>query len=129
VPTGVRRSVATSLLIVLSGIVLCSCGGGGGGGSSTPRPITNHDVTISWAANHETGVNSAGGGYRVAISGHPAIDVPYVSGPTAPTSAPPITLQTGTYTVTVTAFAALDTQGLASGSVSAASQPLTVNVP
>jgi len=56
--------------------------------------------------------------------------VPYVSGPTAPTSTVTI-LQTGTYTVTVTAFAALDAPGAppGSGSVSAPSQALTVNVP
>ena len=105
---------------------LAGCGGGGGGGS--PRPITNHAVTISWTASHETGVNSAGGGYRVTISGAPPIDVLF-NGTTTPTSAPPVILQTGTYTVTVTAFAALDSQGGATGSVSAPSQTLTVDVP
>ena len=116
----------TAVALVASAL-LAGCGGGGG--SSTPRPITNHSVTISWAANHETGVNSAGGGYHVMISGQAPIDVPYVSGPTAPTSAPPVILQTGTYSVTVTAFAALDKLGGATGSVSAPSQTLTVNVP
>jgi len=92
--------------------------------------VTNHSVTLAWAANHETGVNSTGGGYHVSITGKPTIDVPWVSGPTAPTSAM-TTLQTGTYTVTVTAFAALDAPGAppGSGSVSAPSQALTVNVP
>jgi len=105
---------------------LAGCGGGGGGGS--PRPITNHAVTISWAANHEKGVNSAGGGYNVMISGAPTIEILF-NGTTTPTSAPPVVLQTGTYTVTVTAFAALDSQGGATGSVSAPSQTLTVDVP
>lgn len=90
--------------------------------------MTSHAVTLSWTPNHETGVNSAGGGYRVSISGQPMINVPYTSGPTAPTSAV-TTLQTGTYAVTVTAFAALDAQGGLAGSVSAPSQPLIVNVP
>jgi hypothetical protein len=90
--------------------------------------VTNHTVTLAWAPNHEKGVNSAGGGYRVSISGQPTINVPYVSGPTAPTSAV-TTLQTGTYTVTVTAFAALDAQGSSAGSASAPSQSIIVNVP
>jgi ABC-type glycerol-3-phosphate transport system substrate-binding protein len=106
---------------------LSGCGGGGGGGTSGPPPGP-HTVTLAWAPNHEKGVNSAGGGYHVSISGQPMINVPYVSGPTAPTSTVTI-LQTGTYTVTVTAFATLDAQGGSAGSVSAPSQSLVVNVP
>src|SRR5882762_4295786 len=64
--------------------VLASCGGGGG--ASSPTPVTNHTVTVAWAPNHEKGVNSTGGGYEVSISGQPTINVPYASGPTAPTS-------------------------------------------
>ncbi len=108
-------------------MVLCGCGGGGGGGGSSPPPVTNHTVTLAWAPNHEKGVNSTGGGYHVSISGQPTIDV-LSSGSTAPTSTV-TTLQTGTYTVTVTAFAALDAQGGVTGSVSAPSQSLIVNVP
>jgi hypothetical protein len=69
-----------------------------------------------------------GGGYQVAISGQPTINVPYVSGLTAPTSTV-TTLSTGTYTVTVRAYAALDVQGGSAGSLSAPSQSLIVNVP
>ncbi|MBI3529536.1 MAG: fibronectin type III domain-containing protein [Betaproteobacteria bacterium] len=90
--------------------------------------MTNHTVTLAWAPNHENGVNSAGGGYQVSISGQPTIEVPYAAGPTAPTSTV-TTLQTGTYTVTVRAFAALDAQGGSSGRLSAPSQSLTVVVP
>jgi len=90
--------------------------------------VTIHTVTLAWAPNHEKGVNSAGGGYRVAISGQPTIDVPFNSGLTAPTSTV-TTLQTGTYTVTVSAYAALDAQGGNTGSLSEPSQPLTVVVP
>jgi len=90
--------------------------------------VTNHTVTVAWAPNHEKGVNSTGGGYEVSISGQPTINVPYSSGPTAPTSTVTM-LQTGTYTVTVTAFAALDAQGGGTGSLSAPSQSLIVNVP
>ena len=104
--------------------VLSSCGSGEGG----PRPVTNHVVTLAWAPNHETGVNSAGGGYQVMISGQPTIIAPFTSGLTAPTSIV-ITLQTGVYIVTVSAFAALDAQGGDAGSVSEPSQPFTLIVP
>jgi len=107
---------------------IAGCGGGGGGGSSPPPvPVTDHTVTITWAPNREKGVNSAGGGYHVSISGKPTIDVAF-NGATTPTSTT-TTLQTGTYSVAVTAFAALDNQGGATGSVSAPSQTLAVNVP
>ena len=91
-------------------------------------PRTSHSVTLSWAPNHEKGVNSLGGGYRVSITGQAPIIVPYTSGPTAPTSTA-TTLQTGIYSVTVVAFAKLDAQGGAGGSMSAPSQTLTVVVP
>jgi len=119
-----RNRLAAVVLIALA--QLAGCGGGGGG--SSPQPVTNHTVTLAWAPNHEKGVNSAGGGYQVAISGQPTINVPYVSGLTAPTSTV-TTLSTGTYTVTVRAYAALDAQGGSAGSLSAPSQSLIVNVP
>jgi len=117
------QPVVASLFVV----VLASCGGGGGGGSSSPAP-TDHTVTLAWATNHEKGVNSPGGGYQVSISGQPTINVPYVSGPTAPTSTV-TTLPMGAYTATVRAYAALDVQGSNAGSVSAPSQSIIVNVP
>ena len=86
--------------------------------------MTTHTVTLTWAPNHESGVNSTGGGYQVSISGQPTINVPY----TAPTSTI-VLLNTGTYTVTVRAFAALDAQGGSTGSLSAPSTPITVKVP
>jgi hypothetical protein len=116
------RLIGCVLLVVLS-----NCGGGRSGGASSAPPGP-HTVTLAWAPNHQKGVNSAAGGYQVSISGQPTINVPYVSGPTAPTSTVTI-LQTGTYTVTVTAFAALDAQGGSAGSFSAPSQSLIVNVP
>jgi hypothetical protein len=90
--------------------------------------VTTHAVTLNWQPNHESGVNRAGGGYRVSISGQPTINVPYAAGPAAPTSTM-VSLNTGTYSVTVRAFAALDPQGGNAGNVSAPSQVLTVNVP
>jgi len=114
---------------VLSALLFAGCGGGGGGGPPPPPPpVTPHSVTLSWQPNRDSGVNRAGGGYQVFISGQPMVDVPYASGPAAPTSKT-VTLTTGTYTVTVRAYAALDSQGGNTGSVSAPSQVLTVNVP
>ena len=112
-------------LMLLGTVGLSGCGGGGGGGS--PQ-ITSHSVTLSWQANRDSGVNRAGGGYEVSISGQPIIVVPYASGPAAPTSTT-VTLTTGTYSVTVRAFAALDSQGGNTGSFSAPSAQLIVNVP
>ncbi len=111
------------------GLALSACGGGSSS-KSTPPPVTptDHLVTISWTANREAGVNKAGGGYTVAIAGMAAIDVPYVTGAAAPTSTG-VTLRTGTYTATVTAYAALDALGGATGSRSAPSQVLTIVVP
>jgi ABC-type glycerol-3-phosphate transport system substrate-binding protein len=120
-----RNRLAAVVLIALA--QLAGCGGGGGGGGSNPPPGP-HTVTLSWVPNHEKGVNSAGGGYQVSISGQPTINVPYVSGPAAPTSTV-TTLSTGNYTVTVRAYAALDAQGGGTGSISASSQSIIVNVP
>lgn len=120
---------------------LAACGGGGGGGDSggsslgsgggtaqaQPAQPGQASVSISWYANHETGVNRAGGGYEVAISGEPTITLPYVSGSTAPTSTL-VVLASGTYTVSVRAYAALDAQGGTTRTYSAP-QMLTVSVP
>ena len=121
---GIRLALHRPILFIYCSILL-SISACGGGGSSPP---TLHTVTISWAANLETAVNRAGGGYTVNISGQPSIDVPYVSGPLAPT-ATTVSLITGTYTVTVVAYSTLNPPGDTSGSVSASSAPITVNVP
>lgn len=119
------KIVSKAALLMAAGWI-AGCGGGGGGGSSTPPGPRS--VSISWAPNHESGVNRAGGGYRVSITGQPTVNLPYTSGPAAPTSTSVI-LPQGIYTVTVTAFAALDAQGGSAGSVSAPSQAVVVNVP
>ena len=118
-----------SLLLVFLAMILWACGGGGGGGGDGgPAPPPVFSVFLTWAPNLEHGVNSAGGGYRVSISGQPTIDVPYVSGSTAPTSTT-ASLLAGSYTVSVAAYAALDPQGGTTGNTSAPSQSITVNVP
>jgi len=113
------------LAVMLS--ALPSCGGGGNSSSQ----VSTHSVILTWGANRESGVNSAGGGYQVLISSQPStttINVPYVTGPAAPTSTT-VLLTSGSYTVTVRAYAALDAQGGSTGSFSAASAPITVVVP
>ncbi len=112
-------------------LVLSACGGGGGGGGTSSTAVsTLHTVTLNWTANREKGVNSAGGGYLVNISGQSApINVPFnaASGIT-PTTAK-TSLYTGTYTATVVAYAALDANGGNTGSSSVPSTAITINVP
>jgi hypothetical protein len=115
------------LIVVLSALLFVSCGGGGGG--SAPVPITSHSVDLNWAPNHERGVNSAGGGYQVSISGQTTINVPYDAGLATTPTTTSVVLNTGRYTVTVRAYAALDALGGSTGNVSAESTPITVNVP
>jgi hypothetical protein len=114
---------AASLAGALAALAACSGGGGGDENRSVPAP-----KGLSWTANRERGVNAPGGGYLVAISGRGTVDVPYVSGLLAPTVIT-TTLPTGNYTITVRAYAALDVSGGTTGTVSAPSQTLTVNVP
>ncbi|MGK5087086.1 metal-dependent hydrolase [Bdellovibrionota bacterium FG-2] len=97
--------------------------------ASPPSPVPpRHTVTFSWDQNHESGVNSAGGGYQVSLTGQPTIKVPYASGSAAPTTTT-TSLLSVSYDVTVLAYAALDTMGGNSGSVSAPSQTLSLHVP
>ena len=119
-PTAFLRHVA---LVAVVAVGILTTSGCGGGGDSSPPPVTVHAVTISWVSNGETAVNSLGGGYTVNIGTQTPINVPYVSGLLAPTFTV-VSLSTGTYTVSVVAYSALN-----SGSTSAPSAPLTVIVP
>jgi hypothetical protein len=109
----VRALLAPALAVAM---VMAACGD------------SSKSVALSWTANRESGVNKAGGGYEVTITGRPAIDVPYVSGTSAPTTTT-VSLPSGNYTVTVRAYAALDAQGTNTKTLSAPSQPVTVTVP
>lgn len=121
------RKLVVLILVLSASVLIVSCSGGGG--SSPPVVITSHSVNLNWAPNHESGVNKAGGGYLVSISGQPTFTVPYVSGLTTSTTAS-VALNTGSYSVTVRAYAALDAQGstTGTGSISAPST-ITVHVP
>ena len=121
------------LCTLLGSSILIACGGGGGGSAPPPTP-TAHQVTISWAANRETAVNSAGGGYKVAITGQPVKDVPYLSGASTATNTT-VTLMSGSYTATVTAYSAYPAidpnTGLPTGGTSSSLQStsIPINVP
>lgn len=119
---GAGRFIFITFLVTL----VSACGGGGGG--ATPPTPTSHTVDIAWTANRETAVNSAGGGYIVAISGQAPITVPYVSGVAAPTTLS-TTLMSGSYSVTVTAYSSLNPPGGTSGSTSLPSTTYNFSVP
>jgi hypothetical protein len=121
-----RSAIQVIVAAIVSMFLLSACGGGGGGGAT---PATNHKVTLTWSPNHEKGVNSLGGGYKVTISGQPApIDVPYISASGVSPTSTMVTLSTGTYTAMVSAYAALDVNGGTTGSASATSS-ISIVVP
>jgi hypothetical protein len=131
-----RIAIAATLLLTA-----CSMGGGSSTGSrrtssagtattttTSTTTSTNtgtgtvgvpRSVVISWNANREKAVNSAGGGYRVYYStlnnfsttGASAVSAPYASGSTAPTSAIIPSLPSGTYYYRVVAYSALNPAG------------------
>lgn len=112
--------------VALLTVMMVGCGGGGGGGTTS----TISTVAVSWDTNRESGVNSAGGGYKVyhsttsgfSVSGASFVDVPYVSGPSAPTSTT-LSLATGTHYIKVVAYSTVNPSG------SAASTQISVTVP
>jgi hypothetical protein len=94
---------ALRLLLVCSSLVMFSnCG-------SQPSAT---QLVLNWDANHESAVNSAGGGYRVYYAFSPNVntstasflDVPYVSGTQAPTTVTLTNPVNGTYYFRVVAY-------------------------
>ena len=74
-------------------------------------------VHVSWDANRESGVNSAGGGYRVYYSstgsitaGTPFVNIAFAAG-TTPTTADLTGLTPGNYTISVLAYSAANPTG------------------
>jgi hypothetical protein len=69
-------------------------------------------IDVIWTANKETAVNASGGGYHVYagnkadfdLLGAPNVDVPYVSGPTAPTTVRMDKFKSGTYYFKIVAY-------------------------
>jgi|GEM_PF-2968712 len=88
---------------------------------------SQHNVVLTWSANHETAVNKSGGGYLITVAGTP-YSVPYVSGALAPTTVT-VQLWSGSYNATIQAYSSLNPPGSSSGSTSALSSPISINVP
>ena len=96
------------------------------------------NIQISWDANLETAVNRPGGGYKVYYStnsgfnsgdgGVTEIDVPYISGVSAPTSIL-IPLSPGIYYIRIAAYSALNAPGSSSGSTSTTTSQITLTAP
>ena len=109
--TNVISTIGWAIFTTLIVLSLSGCGGGGGGGGGG-------DFLITWDANREFSVNSPGGGYRVYYSTNPGfdistaniVDVPFMSGPAAPTSIV-IPLSSGTYYIKVVAYSTLNSAG------------------
>ena len=101
-------------------IALVGCSGSEGTVATAGSSPQNTDgpVVISWTANRESAVNAPGGGYRVyysnvsgfSIAAAPFVDVPYVSGAAAPTSAS-LDVPAGSYFIRVVAYSALNPTG------------------
>src|SRR4051812_14194349 len=72
--------------------------GGGAGAPPQENGGLTRVVSLSWTPNRESGVNSAGGGYEIAIGGATTIDVPYTADANAPTAIE-VPLEAGTYAV------------------------------
>jgi hypothetical protein len=96
------------------------------------------NIQISWIGNPETAVNRSGGGYKVYYStnsgfnpgdvGVTVIDVPYISGVSAPTSVL-VSLSPATYYIRVAAYSVLNVPGTSGGSISAATPQFTLIAP
>lgn len=105
----------------------------------SPEPSTvlsSTEILISWDANREKAVNSTHGGYKVYYSQTPGfelnsatmIDVPYVSGPLAPTSTKLTNLVSGTYYLRIIAYSGLTLPGSSTFAVSDPSPEVSFSV-
>lgn len=94
-----------ALQILLAGVSLVMFSNCGSSPSAT-------QLVLNWDANHESAVNSTGGGYRVYYAFSPGVntatasflDVPYVSGSQAPTTVTLTNPVNGTYYFRVVAY-------------------------
>ena len=114
------------LILIFVGLLhFINCGGADKPNKSL-LPGKEYTVTISWDENHESLVNSPGGGYIVYCCRDPNFslsdpgivicDVPYESGLHSPTSAT-VTLVSGTWFIKIVAYMELDGIAYSSPSV------------
>lgn len=90
--------------VLLFSVLFFSCGGG-----------SSKQVTVSWNANTDAVVNTNGGGYTLYYSQESGfdiadaytLDIPYVSGATAPTSTI-LTLAEGDWFIRIAAYGVLN---------------------
>ena len=100
-------------------------------------PAPSYTMKVSWTANREGAVNRTGGGYRIYYSTQagfefrsaPYLDVPYVSGATAPTSAEVTGLAAGTYFVKVVAISSISNSDTEKLGMSSPSAETTISLP
>ena len=118
------------LIYFVFSLALAACGGGGGGGGSaessegtnvaTTVTVSPGAVVIRWAANRESAVNRAGGGYRLYRGNTSAFDPATDAVLDIPHPAPPqavLNLTPGTYYIKVTAYSDLNPVGSAASPV------------
>lgn len=107
-------------------------------GPIVPGGTFTGTLRVNWTANREKAVNMAGGGYRVYystsanfnIATASFVNVPYVAGASAPTTAAITGLSANTrYYIKVVAYSALNPPGGATGSTSSPSAEFTVQIP
>ena len=118
-------------------VFLLSCKGQQFTTSSSQFLSGKNSITISWDANRERAVNQTGGGYRVYYSTNSGfsldnanfVDVPYSTGPLAPTSAKVTDLPDATIYYKVVAYSSLIPPGGSTGAVSEASAEASVALP
>jgi len=107
-----QSSIGRSTITLLACILAISCGSakvGEKGVKGVPA-----DVTLNWT-NREKAVNQAGGGYRIyhsttanfSLSGLTPVDLPYVSGATAPNTYTFSQLSPGTHYFKIVAYSSL----------------------
>jgi hypothetical protein len=125
-----RRAIRVLFLIaVMSGVSFISACGGGGPSAT--------QLVLNWDANHEAGVNTTGGGYRVYYANAPGVNtstatfvnVPYVSGSLAPTSVTMTNPAAGTYYFRVIAYSTFNPPAGSSSRTSPDSSEISVQFP
>ncbi len=99
---GTLKGALRLFMAAASLVIFSNCGG-------SPSAT---QLVLNWDANHESAVNSPGGGYRVYYAFSPNVntttasflDVPYVSGSQAPTTVTLTSPVNGTYYFRVVAY-------------------------
>jgi len=110
-----------ALVVICTGLwTLAACGYGEADTAeqTAAEPTQGRFVEVSWNPNRESGVNRAGGGYRVyhgttpgfGLAGAKFVDVPYAGGETTPTRVV-LALSPGTHYIKVVAYSALNPAG------------------